>query len=637
MRSRWGTATLALLLVWAVASLVVAWGLATGDAAMRDEAVAGLTLPVPAAVLAGLILVRCPGSPGGTALGALAACSATAEAITVWGLSAASPHPWPLAALGAYLATGIWVLHFGGFVSICLVFPDGMLRGRFWRGVAVAYALLVVAVVATLPLMGTSPDDMAVVPFASEALALLVVFVCAAACPVVRYSRGDDVTRDQLRWLALGAGSVVVLWMVGEVAQTLGASISWAYTPFMLALLVVLPATVAIAVVRDDLFDIERLLTDSVTWVLTTVAAAAFFALVVALVLRAAEGIGATTSYALAAFVTAVAVGPLHGQLRDLVGRVLDRDRTVRLETVRRFVRQVRDGERQPPDLESLLRELLQDEGARVLLDVPGRRTVTLDGEPAADRPGVELLSGGTRIGTVVLSRRSRRRERLARLLVTEAALPLELARSQVQLRAALIAVEDSRSRILTAEAEARRQLERDLHDGAQQRIVAVGMRLRSAQRRAQEPDVVRGELDAAVVELEQTVQELRRLALGLRPAGLDDGLRAAVQQLVHRSPVPTTVEVDDVDLPEPVLTTAYYIVAEGVTNALKHAHASHVGVQARTRSDGRLVVQVHDDGRGGAAGRADLTTLRDRVDALGGTLELLDRQPTGTVLRAVL
>jgi len=649
MRSRWGTATAVGVAAYLVATPVLVAG-AFGDPALRGEAWSSLIACTPSVVLGILVALRRRGSPGATALVGLGAFSAVAEAITIWGMSAETSHPWPGADLGSRVALGIWVLHFGGLVLLCLVFPDGRLPGDRWRWVGRAYAVLALTIIVSMAVAGDSTAPGWMVVGLSTAAGLLLVMGFSVACQVARYRRGDEVVRDQLRWVALGAGSVVVLWIAGEIADPLGLGTN-AYLPTIAALLLFLPATVAIAVVRHDLFDVEQLLSETTTWVLTTAGAAALFAAAAALALRAAQPLGQTGSFTLAAFVTVALIGPWHGRVHRWVARVLDRDRTRVVDGAQRFVVDVRDGRRPPQDVVAVVRDLLRDPQADVSLDLPDGEVVDIDGTPrepvkgtgeqtgevAGDAVGLAINAGPTRLGTLSLGRTSSRRDRLARLVVNEVALPIELARAQVLLWSALRDVEDSRARIVVAADEERRRLERDLHDGAQQRIVAVGMRLRMTQRQANDPAAVVAEIDTAVADLEETVRELRRLARGLRPVGLDDGLGPAVRQLVHHSPVPTTVDVEELELSESTLTTAYFIVAEGVTNALKHAQPTQLAVRAHRRDDGRLLVEVEDDGRGSPAQGTELTTLRDRVGAIGGSLELAGRDPQGTVLRAVL
>ncbi|MER7006702.1 histidine kinase [Dactylosporangium sp. NPDC000555] len=173
-----------------------------------------------------------------------------------------------------------------------------------------------------------------------------------------------------------------------------------------------------------------------------------------------------------------------------------------------------------------------------------------------------------------------------------------------------------------------RRRLERDLHDGAQQQIVSVGMRLSSTQRGLAPDSPAHHDLDLAVEALEATIAELRRLAHGLRPSRLDDGLPAAVRALVADAPVPVRVSVTDVRTSESVATTVYFAVAEAWANALKHARAGSVNVTVAPADDGSLRVSVTDDGVGGAG---DLTTVRDRVASLGGSLTVDSPPGAGT------
>jgi PAS domain S-box-containing protein len=199
----------------------------------------------------------------------------------------------------------------------------------------------------------------------------------------------------------------------------------------------------------------------------------------------------------------------------------------------------------------------------------------------------------------------------------------------------------DSRARIVRAGDEARRRLERNLHDGAQQRLVALSLELRLAERKLAAGDPMVGELlQQASDDLAGALEELRELARGIHPAILSDkGLVPALEMLAGRAAVPVELcaALDD-RLPPPVEAAAYYLVAEALTNAAKHARASCVNVNV-TRANGRAVVEVADDGVGGAdlRGGSGLRGLRDRVEALGGELDLESREGGGTTLTARL
>jgi signal transduction histidine kinase len=208
--------------------------------------------------------------------------------------------------------------------------------------------------------------------------------------------------------------------------------------------------------------------------------------------------------------------------------------------------------------------------------------------------------------------------------------LDLELRESLEELRA-------SRARVVAAGDAARRRIERDLHDGAQSRLVGLALLLRVARGRATDPEQAQL-LDRAQEELQASLRELRDLARGIHPAVLTDrGLAPALDALVARAPVPVSLESGDIEgLPAPVETAAYFVVSEALANVAKYAGAGHATVALR-RANGRLTVEVADDGVGGAdaAAGSGLRGLADRLAALDGTLSLESPAGCGTRLRA--
>jgi predicted ATPase/signal transduction histidine kinase len=195
-----------------------------------------------------------------------------------------------------------------------------------------------------------------------------------------------------------------------------------------------------------------------------------------------------------------------------------------------------------------------------------------------------------------------------------------------------------SRARIVAAADQARRRIERDLHDGAQQRLVSLGLQLRAAQ--AALPPGLGAQMDRAIAEATGALEELRETARGIHPAILaEGGLRPALRTLARRSPIPVDLRLHaDERLPEPVEVSAYYVVAEALTNAAKHARASAVTVTAEAdTTDAVLRVTVKDDGAGGAdfTGGTGLAGLKDRVEALGGRIFVDSPPGAGTTLRA--
>jgi PAS domain S-box-containing protein len=205
--------------------------------------------------------------------------------------------------------------------------------------------------------------------------------------------------------------------------------------------------------------------------------------------------------------------------------------------------------------------------------------------------------------------------------------------------KAAEAEIKASRARIVRAADESRRRLERDLHDGAQQRLVELELDLRLAQKRFDEDsEEARELLDSALEGLGEAISELRELARGIHPAALTaGGLRPALEALAMRSSVPSKlVAVPDARLPAPIEATVYFTVAEALTNAARHAAANRVEIEVSLLGD-QLRVEVRDDGRGGADsdGGSGLRGLTDRVAALDGRLDVSSPPGEGTVLRA--
>ena len=227
----------------------------------------------------------------------------------------------------------------------------------------------------------------------------------------------------------------------------------------------------------------------------------------------------------------------------------------------------------------------------------------------------------GDALDTVLMVRDLRESERM-------------LERSRAELAA-------SRARIVTAADEARRQIERDLHDGVQQRLVSLLLAQRTAQAMLPpEPGELQTQLSDVADGLAGALEELQEIARGIHPAILaDGGLARALKTLARRSAVPVELDVrDEMRLSPRVEVAAYYVVSEALTNAAKHAHASvvHVAVEVR---DGCLKVAIRDDGSGGAdpTRGSGLIGLTDRLDALGGTIEVASPVGHGTTLRVTL
>jgi signal transduction histidine kinase len=298
--------------------------------------------------------------------------------------------------------------------------------------------------------------------------------------------------------------------------------------------------------------------------------------------------------------------------------------------------------------LQDLLADALGDSSVELVYWLEGeRRWVDCEGQPAGlpdeDDPAraatpVELE--GRRVGAILHDRSLSDDQEGMRSLASAAALAVGHEHLQAQLRARVEQLRTSRARIVEAGTAERRRLERDLHDGAQQRLVSLSLTLRLAHARVETDPVAAQKLMAgAQEELTLALAELRELARGIHPAVLSDrGLDAALEALAERSPVPVsfTATPGEDRLPEAVEAAAYFVVAEALTNVVKYADASRATISV-TRHNGTAVVEISDDGVGGADPQrgSGLRGLVDRVAALDGSLALKSEPGQGTHLRA--
>jgi signal transduction histidine kinase len=413
---------------------------------------------------------------------------------------------------------------------------------------------------------------------------------------------------------------------------------NWLSLAIGIATILALPVAIGVAMLRADVYDVDKALATSVGYVLVSGVLLAVFAaasFVAGLILGRDSTVAAAATTALCA----VALSPLRRGLQRRVDRHLYPLRESALAAVNELQRDVHDGHAQPEQLAARLRAALRDPGLRLGYAVPGRAgLVDASGAPLDGAGGTPVIMSATRIGALLPASHRLSAELLGD--VAAACAPLvEIARLRLQVRAALREVEASRARLVRVGYDERRRLERDLHDGAQQRLVSLGMALRLAQRHlGDDAPGISDLIDQTVAELQTAVAELRRIAHGLRPSALDDGLRTALTALTQHTPIPVALHVHAESLPDDVANTAYYVTSEAIANAVKHAGATRIDVHI-ARCDGRLELRISDDGRGGAAVRpgAGLAGLNDRVQAVGGALALDSRNGHGTIVEAVV
>ena len=283
-------------------------------------------------------------------------------------------------------------------------------------------------------------------------------------------------------------------------------------------------------------------------------------------------------------------------------------------------------------DLRDALARALGDPALELAFWMPElNRYVDADGAPAelpgeddARRTVTEIDHHGEHVAAIVHDRAQD--TETVRAAGAATALMLENQRLDAELRARLVELRASRARLVEAADGERRRLERNLHDGAQSRLVALALNLRLARMTVADGSDTAALLDGSIDELGQSLKELRDLARGIHPAVLSErGLEPAVRALAARAPVPVDIVGQAAGrLPAAVETAAYFVVSEALTNVSKYAHAEHATVRVE-RVNGQLLVEVSDDGVGGAnaSDGSGLRGLSDRVAALSGTLEV--------------
>jgi signal transduction histidine kinase len=259
---------------------------------------------------------------------------------------------------------------------------------------------------------------------------------------------------------------------------------------------------------------------------------------------------------------------------------------------------------------------------------------------PESGRSVVPIERDGEQLATLVYDASLDDDPELVDAVAAAAAIALEQERLHEESQARLAELRASRERLVAAGDEERRRLERNLHDGAQQRLVAVALQLQLIQSRIRRDPAMAEELtSAAAAELALSIEELRELARGIHPAVLDRGLAPALHALASRSPVPAVVSYDaPAQLPKQVELAAYFVASEALANVAKYARASAVDVRVTTNGSG-LVIEIADDGVGGAIvdGGTGLRGLTDRVEALDGRLRVSSPPGAGTIVRAEL
>jgi signal transduction histidine kinase len=579
----------------------------------------------------------------------------------------------------AWLAHWLWLPDFLLLAGLLpLLFPDGRLPSPRWRPVVWLLAATSLIGVVALALGPNEGNGMPRNPVGLAAAAGFLTFLqnrmndlsivgiaLAAAAVVVRFLRAKGDQRLQMKWFTSAVAFLALVTMPLIVFRLPIFELpAWAAVLYGLAMLS-LPVAIGIALFKYRLYDINVVL--SKTLVLGALAAfimAVYIGVVVAVGLLIGTG-GSPNLWlsVLATALVALAFQPFRERVQRLANRLVYGKRPTPYEVMAQFSHWVAGALSIDEVLPRIAEAAARGVGARrcrirLLLPSGSQDSVTWPAGSDGDVYDltVSVVHQGETVGEIAIRKSPGEtltpvEETLLRDLAAQAApvlrngrLAAELAERlrHIQIQARALAA--SRTRIVQAEEAGRRRIERDIHDGVQQEIVALIAKVSLARNQlARESPLAAVTLAELQEEAQLVLTELRELARGIHPAVLEDrGLLEAIQTRAGRLPIGVRIQVDAADrdarYPPEIEGAAYFLVSEALTNVLKHASAREVEVRLAS-DDGRLRVEVLDDGCGfdpAVVPQAGLRGLRDRIEALGGTLRVLSG-PAGTRLSADL
>jgi signal transduction histidine kinase len=572
----------------------------------------------------------------------------------------AAPGSLPAGRAFAWLAGWIWVSSFAVLAFVFLLFPTGRLRSRRWRpaggfaGGVFTLASAVMIVYATRfwshPLSLSEPETPVLTALGFLVTAALVVSVVALVVRFVR-SAGDE--RLQLKWFAAAALVVVATFAATFAAKALTTSVVVSVLQNLAFL--GLYAAIGVAVLKYRLYEIDIVISKAVLYGSLAIFITAVYAGLVIGVGTLAGGRDSPLLAALAAAVVAVAFQPARQWAGRLANRVVYGRRATPYQVLSDFARRIGGTYAAGDVLPQMARTVAAGTGAEqvvVWLRVGGelRPEASSDGSPypgplpvdgheLPQLPGsdmsVPVVHQGELLGAISVRRPKDEPLRPAgQQLVADVASQAGLVLANAGLIEDLRA---SRERLVTAQDEARRRLERNLHDGAQQDLVALAIKARLG---ATAEDLVQakelfGELQA---ETASALENLRDLARGIYPPLLADlGLAAALNAQASKCPVPVTVEADGIGrFGQDTEAAVYFCCLEALQNTAKYAHASHARICLQARN-GSLRFAVSDDGTGYDARHvpmgSGLRNMADRLAALGGRLDVQSAPSRGTTV----
>jgi signal transduction histidine kinase len=573
--------------------------------------------------------------------------------------------------LASEISDGLLVPLLVAVPLLFLLFPTGRPPSPRWRWIGWALAACAASGILGFAIRGS--EEAADTPFLAELLLSasgilgLVGTVLAIASVVVRFRRSRGEERAQMRWLVSIALLGALVFLVGLVVEGVageGATAAQILTGLLLVILTVgLPASIGVAVLRYRLYELDVVIKKTVVFailaVLLTIVAVGALLGASSLVTEAASTETGTGLVAAALFVVGVLVWPLWRLARRIADRLVFGGRFTPYEVLTQFSRRVGatySADDVLPRMAHVLGQATRAKVARVWVtvgaelrleaswpndapDVPTHVRLAigplpdLGGEHVVEVRHQRQLLGALTVSMAASDPMNPSKEKLIQDLASQAGPVLRNVRLVQDLR-------ESRRRIVSAQDERARKLERDIHDGVQQQLVALQVKQRLAEGFMEsDPPRARTMLSQLQSETASALEDLRDLARGIYPPLLaDKGLSSALEAQARKAPVPVSVDADSVGrYPQDVEAAVYFCALEALNNVAKYAEAKNVTVSL-LQSDGMLSFTVSDDGRGfdpdATRGGTGLQGMADRLEAIGGELTIETAPGGGTRVR---
>jgi len=644
--------------LFALAALAVVGGLVLTALKLANEtlsvgsAVSSLTfLPAGLAfsIVGLLVALRRPENPAGWFLLVIGAF----WSVLILPLGDVSQPQW--------FSNMIWVLPLGLMgTHLLLRLPDGTLPSPRWRWISRASTLAILLAGVALPSDGDAATDLQNIVGLVGILLLLVCIVASVASLFVRARRADADERHQLRWIAMGGLTFIGFYAIAVVPGLVG--LGWSkgvddvVNTFAGVAYAAVPIGIGIAILKYRLYDIDVVIRKALVFA----SLAAFFTIVYALVVG---GVGAVMgslstpalSFAAAALV-AVGFQPALARARRFADRVVYGKRSTPYEVLAELGERLGEtyaADDVLPRIARVLGEGVGADRADVLLLVEDDFRAVASWPEGATATGeadltVEVRHQGELLGALAVSMPASdpmdpAKERLVNDLAAQAGLVLRNVRLTEELRARIDDLQAAQKRLVAAQDDERRRLERNIHDGAQQQLVALTVKLRLADTLIErDPSRARELLDQLRSDTSDALEDLRDLARGIYPPLLaDKGLLSALEAQARKASLPVEVHALGVDrYPQEIEAAAYFSCLEALQNVAKYAEASRAVV---TLSDGgrRLRFEVADDGLGFDPSEVGYGTglqgIADRLGALAGSLTVTSSVGNGTIVAGTI